>query len=512
VARGITQRARKNIASADRLARKFTGDSFNNFAAKLGIGSDNLSTSNTYGFNPITRVRTLLEWMYRGSWIVGKAIDCIPQDMMKRGITLTGDNDPDEIKRVMRRLRTVWGRVTESLRWGRLYGGCLGVIMIKGQDPAQPLRLETVRKGSFLNLMVLDRWMVEPSLEDLVTDIGSDDLGLPRFYRVTADAPALPRMSIHHTRVIRFLGVDLPYWQYIAENLWGMSVLERLYDRLTAFDSATTGAAQLMYRADIRTYYVENLRKIIAAGGDAFNALVEQMKHNSVWQSNERMFVIDALDKFERQQYSFTGIPETILQFGMQISGALDIPLVRLFGQSPSGLNSTGESDLITYYDGIVQRQEADLRPQLERFLPVVVASEGYKWDPDEHDFEFNPLLTLTDEQKEQIAERRTNRTLAAEEAGLVSPRTALTELKAGAARTGAWTSISDEDIEAADDATPPSAAEMMSQQQEAQEAQEGRTQEQHEAQMQEQPGDVVGGGTVKPSQAKAVKPRVTLQ
>ena len=30
-------------------------------------------------------------------------------------------------------------------------------------------------------------------------------------------------------------------------------------------------------------------------------------------------------------------------------SGALQIPLVRLMGQSPAGLNSAGESDLRTY-------------------------------------------------------------------------------------------------------------------------------------------------------------------
>jgi hypothetical protein len=93
--------------------------------------------------------------------------------------------------------------------------------------------------------------MVEPSLEDLVTDLASPDLGKPKFYDVTADACALPRMRIHHTRCIRFEGIHLPYNQRIAENLWGLSVIERIYDRLTAYDSATSGAAQLMYRAEI---------------------------------------------------------------------------------------------------------------------------------------------------------------------------------------------------------------------------------------------------------------------
>src|SRR5580765_1791420 len=52
---------------ADRTLLKFgfTADSFQNFAANLGLGTDNISSGASYGFNPISRVRTLLEWMHR---------------------------------------------------------------------------------------------------------------------------------------------------------------------------------------------------------------------------------------------------------------------------------------------------------------------------------------------------------------------------------------------------------------------------------------------------------------
>ena len=55
----------------------------------------------------------------------------------------------------------------------------------------------------------------------------------------------------------------------------GMSVVERIWDRLTAFDSATVGAAQLVYKAHLRTYSVEKLRELIALGGPAFEALLK---------------------------------------------------------------------------------------------------------------------------------------------------------------------------------------------------------------------------------------------
>lgn len=468
--RGVPKRAQARVAREERVmvdslakapkpGRKFVADSYQNFAARVGVGTNNLAAGGTYGFNPVTRMRTLLEWAYRGSWLVGQAVDCIPEDMTKRGVAFLGEQKPavnEKLTKALTRFQ-FWNRLCETLQWSRLYGGALLVMFIKDQDPATPLRAETVGRKGLQNLVVLDRWMVDPSLEDLVTDPASPDLGKPKYYDVTADACALPRMRIHHTRVFRFEGIGLPYNQRIAENLWGLSVIERIYDRLTAFDSATTGAAQLLYRADVRTYSVPKLRDIIAAGGPAFEALIQQIHHNELWQSNERMFVIDGEDKFERHNYSFAGIPDTILQFAIQVSGALQIPMVRLFGQSPGGLNSTGESDFRNYYDGINQRQERDIRPKLYAFFHVLAKSEGLTLGED-FDFNFNPLWILDDKERVEVADKATAVIIATEEAGIVKKSTALRELQRLAPLTGMWSNITDEDVLDAEEeeANPP--------------------------------------------------------
>ncbi len=120
----------------------------------------------------------------------------------------------------------------------------------------------------------------------------------------------------------------------MTENEWGMSVVERIWDRLTAFDSATVGAAQLVYKAHLRTYKVEKLRELIALGGPAFEALLKNIDLIRQFQSNEGMTLMDAKDTFETHQYSFSGLDDILSQFAEQISGAVGIPLVRLFGQS----------------------------------------------------------------------------------------------------------------------------------------------------------------------------------
>lgn len=452
-AAGAQMRAKANDP---RLATHKTHDSFQNFLTKTGIQTGNLSDANSYGFNPISRNRVLLEWMYRGSWLVGQAVDVVGDDMTRAGIELGEGIDPvysGELQHAMRDL-CIWEHINNTVRWSRLYGGCLAVMLIEGQDPATPLNVETIGRNQFKGLLVLDRWMVQPTFNNLVKKLGPD-LGRPIFYDVVADAPALPRMRIHYSRCLRMDGLELPYWQKISENLWGMSVIERLYDRLTAFDSTSQGAAQLVYKAYLRTMKVDGLRDIIAAGGPALEGLVKQVEMIRLFQSNEGLTLIDGKDEFDTHQYTFAGLSDVMMQFGQQVSGATQIPLVRLFGQSPSGLNSTGESDLRNYYDSINQQQESKLRRPMTVMLDVLSRSELDTELPDDFNYDFASLWQLSDVEKSDVASKVEQTISDAMGSGIIGRKTALAELRQSSRVTGVFTNISEEDIEAAEEEPP---------------------------------------------------------
>lgn len=461
---GVARRERsadKKLRDTMTKERGKTVDSFVNFNQKMGIGADNPLSTAAYGFNPITRIRTQLEWIHRGSWLGGVAVDLVADDMTRTGVEINAELNPkhkEKIEEAVVALQ-VWPRLKETIQWSRLYGGAVAVMMIDGQDYKTPLRLETVGKGDFKGLLVLDRWMVEPSMSDLVTQPGPD-LGLPKFYTITADAPALPRIKIHHSRCVRLEGIRLPYWQRVMENLWGISVIERLYDRMVAFDSATTGAAQLVYKAYVRTYAIKGLRDVISAGGEPLNGLVKYVDMMRRFQGLEGMTLIDGDDKMEAMQHSaFGGLSDALMQFGQQLSGALQIPLVRLFGQSPAGLNSTGESDLRMYYDNINKMQESDLRIPITRIYRAIAMSEGIRL-PEGTRINFKSLWQLTDKEKAEIAETVGRAVGAAEEGGLISQQAAMKELQQSSHITGIFTNITDDDIEAAEETLPPAGQE----------------------------------------------------
>lgn len=459
-------RERIRVPGRTRTVAAPTNDSFENVSAHLGIGQqvDSMAAQATYGLNPITRMRTRLEWMYRGSWLVGQAVDCVAEDMTRAGIDISTAVGPDAIATLQGGFegRLVWQSLNDLIKWGRLYGGAIAVHLVDGQDMSTPLLTSRVTRGQYRGLVVLDRWSVNPSLTQRVQEFGPR-LGEPEFYDVLVSAPFMGGKRIHYSRVIRFEGIKLPYWQALAEQSWGESVIERIYDRLVAFDSATQGTAQLVYRAYLRTMSVDRLRDILAQGGPAEAGLIKMMEGVRKYQSSEGMTLIDARDKFETHSYTFAGLSDVLTQFAQQLSGALQIPLVRLFGQSPAGMNSTGESDVRTYYDLILQQQEARLRAGVMDVLQMVWRSDC-QGEPRDLNFKFNSLWQMTEAERATVAGTVTTAVSTAFGDGIVSRGTAMRELRQSADVTGVWSSITDEEIKQAEEedaealANPPGA------------------------------------------------------
>lgn len=442
----------KAIRAAQRHAK--TADSFVNYAHNMGLGADNPLSTSTYGLNAITRIPIKLEWMHRGSWICGQAIDIPADDMTKAGIEYTSEIPAEDQMRLDMNVSAMglWQKIAEVVQWGRLYGGCLGVVLIEGQDPRTPLRPSTIMPGQFKGIAVLDRWMVEPSLEDLVKDFGPFS-GMPRYYRVTENAPILRNCAVHYTRVaFRHVGVPLPFRQALTENLWGLSVLERLFDRLIGFDSATSGISQLIYRSWLRTLKVKGMREIVAAGGPALDGLKAYTVDATRFHTLEGTLMIDAEDEMQMDTHqAFSGLDSALLALGQQLSGALQIPLVRLFGQSPAGLNSTGESDLRTYYDFIAQQQSKHLHWGVLLCYMLTAKSLGIDIPPD-FNIKFRSLWEMSDTEKATTANTAVDAITKAHSEGLISTQVGMQELRAVSRTTGYFSNISEQDIEAADD------------------------------------------------------------
>ena len=432
-----------------------TNDSFQNPMTRTGVFMPNPLETTEYPLTRFTRGWQTINALYRSHWIVRRIIDVIPEDMIKNGYHILTQLSPDQIKKIVRCDRTTRTsrRILEGLKWGRLYGGAGALIMIEGHENQldQPIDYDMIMPGSYKGLLVLDRWSGVTPEDKLVSDLSDPEFGMPEYYTVSSDALTVG-IRVHHSRIIRFMGRPLPYLEQLAETYWGASELEHVIDELKKRDNVSWNIAMLTFMANLRVMKMDGMGQLLATGNEqAQMQLYNTIQGMNAMMNNNSLQVLGENDSYETHQYTFGGIGETYDRFMMDVAGAAETPVTKLFGRSPAGMNATGESDMQNYYDTIEEKQEAELRPVYDKILPIMFIST-LGGIPDDWDYEFNPIRRPRDDEMADLASKNTDSVTKAFQAGMVSQRTALKELRQQSEMTGMWSNITDEDIEKADD------------------------------------------------------------
>lgn len=430
-------------------------DGFINSLAYLGEASE-LNGANDYERHSITRDTEKLTVLYRENWIAKRIIDTPCEDMTRSWYGVSseiGQSRLDELARLEAR-HNVKQEITNALRWARLYGGSAAVIVLKGQEDMldQPLSFDELMPGCFRGLIVVDRTNgLYPSLE-LEEDMDDPEFGYPLYYNVILDSATGETVRVHHSRLLPFRGRMLPIQEEINEDYWGASELEHVYEELQKRNATSANIAQLVFQANVSAMKISDFGEAFAMGSDKQKQkIMESVFNMNRIRNSFGLLLMGAEDSYEQHPYSFSGIAEVYESFMMDMAGAAEIPATKLYGRSPQGMNATGESDMKNYYEMLAQLQERHLRPALEKLLPIMAMS---LWGeiPDDMEIVFKPLMTTTPDQRAAIMTQQAGSIIQAFNSGLISRRTALQELREQGKDIGAWTNITDEDIEKAED------------------------------------------------------------
>lgn len=426
-------------------------DAFSNPIARLGYGTQDLLQATQYPLTRTTQNYQMLTSLYRENWIVQNIIETIPGDMVRKWYTLKCNVAPEYVDALQRLERKVHLRksLLEGMYWGRLYGGAAGIIMVRGQDDlTQPLDYDLILPGCFLGLMILDRWSgIYPEMGQ-VTDPSDPDFELPEYYTIRDEESGTLISKVHHSRILRFTGRELPYNEKIMETYWGESELEAIYSELVKRDNVSGNIASLTFRANVNYLETDSLDQMLAVNNtEAQRRFWQTLQTQSVIESNFGTRLVNKGDVMHNTQYTFTGLADVYDRVMMDVAGAAKTPVTKLFGRSPAGMNATGESDMNNYYDCIDGLRENQLRPLLERLLPIMALS-AWGTVPDDLDIDFPPLQTPNSSEIADIVEKKTQAILAAFQSDLIDAATSLKELKTLSDETSMYNSISDEAIE----------------------------------------------------------------
>ena len=409
----------------------YTSDAFSNPAARLGFGTLDLVQSTEYPLTRMTDNPQMLTSMYRDNWIVQNIVQLVPQDIVRKWFEVKTAADGryiDDLNRLVRKTG-LKNKLYDGMCWGRLYGGAAGLILIKGDpDLSKPLDLRMVMPDSFLGLHIMDRWSGVFPQGQLVSDPSDPDFGLPEYYEIR-DANDRFIANVHHSRVVRFVGRPLPWLESVTELYWGESEIESVFSEIARRDNVAANIAALTFRANVEYREVEGLDQLLGVGNaEMQRRFWNTMQAQSILRSNQGISLINKGDAVHTEQYTFAGLAEVYDRIMMDVAGASRIPVTKLFGRSPAGLNSTGESDMRNYYDYLDGVRETSLRPVIDKLLPIMCLS-AWGMIPDDLEYEFAPMADPDENEISDIAKKKTEAVLSTFQTGLIDKETALKEL-----------------------------------------------------------------------------------
>jgi hypothetical protein len=162
--------------------------------------------------------------------------------------------------------------------------------------------------------------------------------------------------------------------------------------------------------------------------------------------SNQSLIPLPVDGSIEQTQYSFGGMSDVLQLFQLDLSGAAQIPITRLFGRTYNGLGQAGDGDERIYEEKISTDQSTYLVPQLETLYPVICMSELGEV-PDDLDLICPSIRVLGEQEKSDLAKSVADTTTVYLNGGIMSPRKVAQEVKRSSDVTGIGATLDDEYI-----------------------------------------------------------------
>lgn len=388
-------------------------DSLRNFVANLGTARDKASHSH-YGVPSLTPSEA--SNAYRGAWLPRKIVDIPALDATRNWRNWNAEaNEISAIEAEEKRLG-LRVKVQDALKRARLFGGSAIYIGTGDSDPSKPLSPDRVQQGGIRHLTVMSRTVLTAG--ELVRDPESPDYGHPGLYTLANGAR---RVDIHPSRLVVLIGAPHPNPEDATgqDVGWGDSVLTAIMQAIKNADSNAANIASLVFEAKVDVFKIPGLMQGLADGGTYEKQLLDRMMLAAAAKGINGALIMDSEEDYQQKSASFAGLTD-ILNSSLQIvSGAADIPITRLLGQAPGGLNASGESDLRNYYDRVRAAQELEIAPALYNLDECLIRSAlGRR--PEEVFYDWRSLWQTTDKERADIGKTTADTIKVIDDTGLL--------------------------------------------------------------------------------------------
>ena len=258
-------------------------------------------------------------------------------------------------------------------------------------DGSDEVTKQKFKKGSLKRLAVIEPVWTYPQSYN-ATDPLREDWYNPSQWFVMGK-------QLHASRLLTFVGRPVPDILKPAYAFGGLSLSQIAKPYIDNWLQTRNSVNDI-----IRAFSVMVLSTDMSSimGGDG-NAVFDRLDLFNTFRDNRGVFAIDK----EGEEFSNVSAPLSSLdslqaQAQEHMASVSRIPLVKLLGISPHGLNASSEGELKTFYDTISSYQEFFLRPNLTRVMHFAMMNIWGEVDED-ITFKFEPLWALNEKEEAEV-------------------------------------------------------------------------------------------------------------
>jgi hypothetical protein len=187
-----------------------------------------------------------------------------------------------------------------------------------------------------------------------------------------------------------------------------MSSLQTIYESFKHYWTGLNSAATLLCEFDIFVHKIRGLSQMLAAGKE--KDVRDRLVLNDMSKSVYRGYAIDAeKEELEFISRNFGGVGEILEKMRVDIIGASKIPHTVLFGESPSGLGSTGRSEERDFAKTLADYQQSTFHRPLKKLMTYIMLSKTGPTQgrmPESWRISFNNLFELNEREKADVRAR----------------------------------------------------------------------------------------------------------
>lgn len=358
--------------------------------------------------------------------IISNAIETITRESLAQWGTIevksdSQENDTESVREWLEsRLIDLdfQSTLAEAIRKSLIYGGSFIYFAYSGeQDLSKPLILSketSINKIQFTK--VIEAWQASPASVDLNNPTSKDYMKPSAWYIQGAG-------NVDSSRIYSLVFFDAPDLIKPMFNFLGISLAQFMQDKVKSADGMRQALADIFLR--FRTNIIRT-PSLISMDKDTLKQRVELINMGI---NNFSTLLLTDSENFEQSITPLSGLDKIYAQAQESIASSARIPINKLFGQTPTGLNNSGNYDIENFYDIIKGYQESTLKPLIMHTLKLLLnerVEQGLRAT-----FTFNPLEKLNDLELAQVKNTEADFYTKLISAGIITQDEALQELKA---------------------------------------------------------------------------------